>query len=89
MAAIYVYPHDCDDFTTTGLVGDLKPIEATFTEEKNSISEVTIKMTYDQYQKWKACKVGNILKCKVPVRVPPVISNNEYAGTVEVFNNQS
>ena len=36
--AIYVYPHDCDDFSTTGLVGEIKPIEATFTEEKNSIS---------------------------------------------------
>lgn len=85
---IYVYPHDCEDFTTTGLVGDLMPIEATFTEEKNSISEVVIKMTYDQYKKWKACKVGNIIKCKVPVRVPPVIRDDEYAGTVEVFNNQ-
>lgn len=86
---IYVYPHDCEDFTTTGLVGDLMPIEATFTEEKNSISEVVIKMTYDQYKKWKACKVGNIIKCKVPVRVPPVIRDDEYAGTVEVFNNQA
>jgi len=86
---IYVYPHDCEDFTTTGLVGDLMPIEATFTEEKNSISEVVIKMTYDQYKKWQACKVGNIIKCKVPVRVPPVIRDDEYAGTVEVFNNQA
>lgn len=86
---IYVYPHDCTDFTTTGLVGDLMPLEATFTEEKNGVSEVTIKMPYDQYKKWKACKVGNIIKCKVPVRVPPVINNDEYAGTVEVFKNQS
>ena len=86
---VYVYPHDCQDFTTTGLVGDLMPLEATFTEEKNGVSEVVIKMPYDQYKKWKACKVGNIIKCKVPVRVPPVINNDEYAGTVEVFKNQS
>lgn len=86
---IYVYSHDCDDFTTTGLVGDLQPIEAIFEEEKNGISQVTIKMPYDQFKKWKACKVGNIIKCAVPVRVPPVIQNDEYAGTVEVFNNQS
>lgn len=86
---IYVYPHDCNDFTTTGLVGDLMPLEATFTEEKNGVSEVVIKMPYDQYQKWKACKVGNIIKCAVPVRVPPVIQNDEYAGTVGVFKNQS
>lgn len=86
---IYVYPHDCTDFTTTGMVGDLKPIEATFTEEKNGVSEVVIKMPYDQFKKWQACKVGNIIKCKVPVRVPPVIRDDEYAGTVEVFNNQA
>lgn len=86
---IYVYPHDCTDFTTTGMVGDLKPIEATFTEEKNGVSEVVIKMPYDQFKKWRACKVGNIIKCKVPVRVPPVIRDDEYAGTVEVFNNQA
>lgn len=86
---VYVYPHDCQDFTTTGMVGDLMPLEATFEEEKNGISQVTIKMSYDQYKKWKACKVGNIIKCKVPVRVPPVIRDDEYAGTVEVFNNQA
>lgn len=82
--AIYVYPHDCDDYTTTGLVGDLRPIEATFTEEKNGVSEVVIKMPYDQYKKWKACKVGNIIKCEVPVRTPPVIDNDEFANTVDV-----
>ena len=81
---VYVYPKDCTDFTTTGLKGDLMPIEATFTEEKNGVSEVTIKMTYDEYEKWKACKVGNILKCAVPVRVPPVIENDEYSGTVKI-----
>ena len=81
---VYVYPKDCTDFTTTGLVGDLMPIEGTFTEEKNGVSEVVIKMPYDQYEKWKACKVGNIIKCEVPVRVPPVIENDEYAGTVKI-----
>lgn len=83
---IYVYPHDCSDFTNTGLVGDLKPLEATFTEEKNSISEVVIRMPYDEYKRWQACKVGNILKCEVPVRVPPVIEDNEYAGSTDVYS---
>ena len=82
---IYVYPQDCTDFRTTGLVGDLMPIEATFHEEKNGISEVTIKMRYDQYEKWKACQIGSIIKAEVPVRVPPVISDDEYAGTVNVY----
>ena len=81
---VYVYPKDCTDFTTTGLVGDLMPIEGTFTEEKNGVSEVVIKMPYDQYEKWKAARIGTIIKCEVPVRVPPVIENDEYSGTVKM-----
>ena len=81
---LYVYPKDCTDFTTTGLVGDLMPLEGTFTEEKNGISEIVIKMPYDQYEKWKAAKVGNIIKAEVPVRMPPVISDDEYANSVPV-----
>ena len=83
---VYVYPHDCTDFANTGMVGDLKPLEATFTEEKNSVSEVVIRLPYDQYKRWQACKVGNILKCEVPVRVPPVIEDNEYAGSTDVYS---
>lgn len=82
---LYVYPKDCEDFSTTGLVGDLMPMEATFTEEKNGVSEIVVRMPYDQYEKWKACKPGNIIKCEVPVRVPPVIENDEYAGSVEIL----
>lgn len=83
---LYVYADDCDDFTTTGLVGDLMPLEGTFTEEKNGVSEIVIKMRYDEYEKWKACKPGNIIKAEVPVRVPPAIQNDEYAGSVKVHN---
>ena len=83
---IFVYPQDCTDFTTTGLCGDLKPIEGTFTEEKNGVSEITIRMPYEQYEKWKNCRIGNIIKAEVPVRVPPVISDDEYAGSVDVYN---
>ena len=83
-APIYVFDKDADDFSTTGLVGDLQPLEAIFTEEKNGISEIELKMTYDQYNKWRQCQVGNIIKCKVPVRMPPVIRNDEYADTVSV-----
>lgn len=83
---VYVYAANCDDFDNTGLVGDLKPIQATFTEEKNGISEVKIRMTYDEYNKWKACRSGCILKCEVPVRIPPVIANDEYATTTDVYS---
>lgn len=83
---IYVYPQDCMDFRGTGLVGDLRPIEGIFTEEKNGTSEIVIKVPYEELEKWKAAKVGNILKVEVPVRIPPVISDDEYAGTVKVFD---
>ena len=65
---VYVFPYDCTDFTTTGLVGDIRPLEATFEEQKNGISEV-----------------GNILKVEVPVRIPPVIRDDEYANTTNVY----
>jgi len=82
---VFVYAKDCTDFTTTGLVGDLRPLAATFNEEKNGISQVTLRLSYDQYEKWKAAKVGNIIKCQVPVRVPPVIKNNEYANKTKKY----
>lgn len=82
---VYIYKYDCDDFTTTGLVGDIRPIEATFTEKVNGESEVVLRLTYDQYDRWMAAKVGNIVKCEVPVRVPPVIADDEYANTVQVY----
>lgn len=81
---IYIYPAGCNDFSTTGMVGDIRPIMAVFTEEKNGMSEVEIRMTYDEYNRWKAARPGNYIKCEVPVRVPPVIRNDEYANTVKV-----
>ena len=81
---VYVFDKNAQDFTTTGLVGDLNPIEATFTEEKNGVSEVVIKLPYDEYERWKKASVGNILKVNVPVRIPPAIDNDEYANTVMV-----
>ena len=83
---IYVYPSNCTDFTTTGLVGDLMPIEGIYTEEKNGISEIVIRMPYDEFQKWKAVQKDCIIKAEIPVRVPPVIRNDEYANSVDVYN---
>lgn len=83
---VYVYDKDCTDFTTTGLAGDLKPMSAFFEEEKNGICQVTVRLRYDEYERWKkAAKVGNILKCKVPIRVPPVIRDDEYANTTKKY----
>ena len=85
MPGVYVYDPDCEDFTNTGLVGDLKQISATFTEEKNGISEVKIRIPYDQYKRYKAIHSGCILKVEVPVRMPPVIADDEYATTTKVY----
>ena len=86
---IFVYPADCTDFRTTGLVGDLRPIEATFEEQKNGICEIEIKMPYDELQKWKSVKNDCIIKCEVPVRMPPVIDEDEYATSVKVLSHNS
>lgn len=84
-SGIYVYAPNEKDFTTTGLAGDLQPLEAVFQEEKNGISQVRIRMPYDQYKKWQYCRRGNIIKCMVPVRVPPVVKDGEYATQVSVY----
>ena len=83
--SIYVYPYDCEDFTTTGMVGDIQPLEAIFKEEKNGVCEIVMKLPYDQYERWKACKIGNLIKAEVPVRVPPVIEDDEYATSTQVM----
>lgn len=82
---VFIYAEDCDDFSTTGLVGDLKPLMGTFTEEKNGTSEIKIRIPYDKLERWKAAKVGRIIRCEVPVRIPPVIENDEYANTTEAI----
>lgn len=83
---VFVYEHDCNDFRGTGLVGQIMPLEGTFTEEKNGVSEIVLKLPYDALERWKSLKVGNIIKAEVPVRVPPAIENDEYVGTIQVYN---
>lgn len=80
---IYVYPHDCTDFSTTGLCGDLQPIEAYFEEEKNGISQIEMTLQYDEFGKWKEAKVGRYIGTMVPVRVVPAIENDSYSRTVQ------
>lgn len=81
---VYIFPYDCNDFSTTGMVGDIQPLEAVFTEQKNGVSEIEMRIPYDEYQRWKAAKIGNYVQCEVPVRMPPVIEDDEYANTVSV-----
>ena len=80
---IYVYPHDCKDFSTTGLCGDLQPIEAYFEEEKNGISQIEMTLHYDKHGKWKEAKVGRYIKAMVPVRVVPFIEEDSYSTTIQ------
>lgn len=81
---VFLYAADCDDFSTTGLVGDIRPLEATFTEEKNGEAQVIMRIPYDEFQRWKAAAVGNYIKCEVPTRIPPAIDDDEYANTTQV-----
>lgn len=78
MAGVYVFKFDDVDFDTTGLVGDLQPVECTFYEEKNGESNLTMRLCYDPLNKWAAVKVGSYIKAQVPVRVPPKITDNAY-----------
>lgn len=78
MAGVYVFKFDDVDFDTTGLVGDLQPVECTFCEEKNGESNLSMRLCYDSLNKWAAVKVGSYIKAQVPVRVPPKITDNAY-----------
>ena len=79
---MFVYPHNCTDFTTNGIAGDLMPITADYEEEKNGKIILKVQLIYDIYKKWKSCKSGNYIKCAVPVRVPPVIEEDGYTDNV-------
>ena len=81
--SIFVYPHNCTDFSNTGLVGDLQPVEAYFEEEKNGISQIEMTLLYDENEKWKAVKVGRYISALVPVRVVPKIENDAYSTSIQ------
>lgn len=82
MKSVYVYAPDAENFYDSGLCGDLQPEEAIFTEEKNGLSLVNLTLRYDQYGKWKSVQPGCYIKAEVPVRVPPMIVDGDYATTV-------
>ena len=81
MPGVYVYDFDDVDLDTTGRVGDLQPVECYFDEEKNGDSVLTLRLIYDELNKWAAVKVGSYIKAMVPVRVPPKISSLLAGGT--------
>ena len=89
MAGVYVFDYNDVDLDTTGLVGDLQPLECTFDEQKNGESLLTMQLCYDPLDKWKAVKVGNYIKALVPVRVPPKIVNHQYAQEVMTYKVKS
>ncbi len=89
MPGVYVFNHDDVDITTTGLVGDLQPVECIFTEEKNGESGLSMTLCYDSLGKWRAVKPGCYIKAKVPVRVPPKIVNTVYSETLTTYKVKS
>ena len=44
MAGVYVFDYNDVDIDTTGLVGDLQPVECTFYEEKNGESNLSMRL---------------------------------------------
>lgn len=85
VTGIYVYKHDTDSFATTGLAGDLQPTRCYFEEEENGMSQITMTLPYDEFNRWQQVKVGRYIKAKVPVRTPPNIDNNAYAQVVDSY----
>lgn len=82
MNGITVYAKDAKDFSDSGLTGEYIPLSATFSEEKNGLSQLNVSAIYEETGRWKSLVVGNIIKAKVPVRVPPVVRNDALASTV-------
>lgn len=82
--SVFVYAHDCADFSTTGICGDLQPVSCYFDEEKNGISQIDMTLYYDSLGKWKEVKAGRYLGALVPVRVVPKIDEDAYSGTVQM-----
>lgn len=74
MAEVYVYPGDCEDYTTIGLCGALTPTAVTFEEVLNGISEITLVHPLDRLGKYKYLVPDNVLTCEVPVRTTPEIT---------------
>ena len=89
MPGVYVYDFGDVDLDTTGRVGDLQPVECYFDEEKNGDSVLTLRLIYDELNKWAAVKVGSYIKAMVPVRVPPKISSNTYDREVMTYKVKS
>lgn len=83
MEPVFVYAPDATDLSTTGLCGDLQPVECIYEEEKNGIAQVSMTLIYDALGKWKNVTVGSYIKCRVPVRVMPKIDDDAYASTVK------
>ena len=82
---VYIYDQNDSNWADTGLVGDLQPVSCVFEEEKNGLSRITLELAYDDLQKYMEVKHGRIIKCLVPVRIPPSIDNNEFANTSDKY----
>ena len=83
---IFVYHPDASDLSTTGLIGDLQAIECTFEEQRNGVSRLNMQLAYDTHEKWRAVEKGCLIKAPVLSRVPPVISGNALASSVNEYS---
>lgn len=93
MADIFVYAPNCEDFDNLGECGPLTPLDASFVEEANGTSELTIKHPIDNgvqdVGRWSYLVDGYILQAEVPVRTTPEIKDGAIVTTLEEWHVKS
>ena len=89
MADIYVYDAFEENLDTAGMVGALMPTSCEYYPEAGTIGEIQMEHPYDEYGKWRALVIGNILKAGVCMPTLPIISGNKIVTSVEVYKVKS
>ena len=74
MVELNVYDKLAEDFSDTGLCGALVPTSCKFEEVGGGLCQITLVHPYDEWDKWKALKIGNIITAPVPVIITPAIN---------------
>lgn len=86
MAYIYAFSPNEEDCSTIGLVGALMDEDAVFELNAGEFGQLTFTHPIDAYGKWRALRIGVILKTMVPMRLcPEVRGNGTYVEAVDEY----
>lgn len=83
MGDVYVYPPDCEDFSTIGECGRLTPISCEYEEIGNGNAEITLTHPIDAWNRYTCLRKLAFIKADIPVRTTPEIRNGQFVTTVE------